>query len=242
MAFSYVASASSSSSSGTVTVNKPTGTTDNDLMFCHVATKTGSLGTTLSGWTLLQSIANGTRHAVYYKKASSEGASYAWTGFSDWTSVMIHTFRGGFDLTTPILLSNKNQDSTNTTLSCSLGTISSTNSPIIFITGLCSGTTETITKDATPISGWTTNYSAKVDSVNAHVSSVVWSSSGSFGNITATIDKSINGLLKGSFAISLTPLSSGPANLKSYNTNLKANIKTINTNPIANVKSLNTNV
>jgi len=35
---------------------------------------------------------------------------------------------------------------------------------------------------------------------------------------------------------------SGPANLKSYNTNLKANIKTINTNPIANVKSLNTNV
>lgn len=35
---------------------------------------------------------------------------------------------------------------------------------------------------------------------------------------------------------------SGPANLKSYNTNLKANIKSINGNPIANVKSLNTNV
>jgi len=33
----------------------------------------------------------------------------------------------------------------------------------------------------------------------------------------------------------------GPANLKTYNTNLKANIKTINTNPIANVKTLNTN-
>lgn len=32
------------------------------------------------------------------------------------------------------------------------------------------------------------------------------------------------------------------ANLKSYNTNLKANIKSINGNPIANVKSLNTNV
>ena len=35
---------------------------------------------------------------------------------------------------------------------------------------------------------------------------------------------------------------SGPTNVKSYNTNLKANIKTINTNPIANVKSLDTNV
>ncbi len=34
----------------------------------------------------------------------------------------------------------------------------------------------------------------------------------------------------------------GPANLKTYNTNVKSNIKTINTNPIANVKSLNTNV
>ena len=33
----------------------------------------------------------------------------------------------------------------------------------------------------------------------------------------------------------------GPANLKSYNTNLKANIKTICTNAIANTKTLNTN-
>jgi len=38
------------------------------------------------------------------------------------------------------------------------------------------------------------------------------------------------------------PPAIGPANLKTYNTNLKANIKTINTNPIANVKSLDTNV
>lgn len=35
---------------------------------------------------------------------------------------------------------------------------------------------------------------------------------------------------------------SGPANLKSYNTNLKANIKSVNTNLFANVKSLNTNI
>lgn len=35
---------------------------------------------------------------------------------------------------------------------------------------------------------------------------------------------------------------SGPANLKSYNTNVLANIKSINTNLIANVKSLDTNV
>lgn len=34
---------------------------------------------------------------------------------------------------------------------------------------------------------------------------------------------------------------SGPANLKTYNTNVKANIKSIDTNLIANVKTLNTN-
>ena len=42
--------------------------------------------------------------------------------------------------------------------------------------------------------------------------------------------------------IPYTDAAVGPANLKSYNTNVKANIKTINTNPIANVKSLDTNV
>jgi len=34
---------------------------------------------------------------------------------------------------------------------------------------------------------------------------------------------------------------SGPANLKTYNTNEKANIKTMNTNPLANVKTFDTN-
>jgi hypothetical protein len=44
-------------------------------------------------------------------------------------------------------------------------------------------------------------------------------------------------------AISVAPaVASGPANLKSYNTNLKANIKSYNTNLIANVKSIDTNV
>lgn len=42
--------------------------------------------------------------------------------------------------------------------------------------------------------------------------------------------------------IAINESASGPANLKSYNTNLKANIKSINTNLIANVKSLDTNI
>lgn len=42
--------------------------------------------------------------------------------------------------------------------------------------------------------------------------------------------------------LSISPsVAAGPANLKTYNTNVKANIKSIDTNLIANVKSLNTN-
>lgn len=42
--------------------------------------------------------------------------------------------------------------------------------------------------------------------------------------------------------VAITPLPAvGPANIKSYNTNLIANIKSINTNLISNVKTLNTN-
>lgn len=42
--------------------------------------------------------------------------------------------------------------------------------------------------------------------------------------------------------ISIAPAAgTGPANLKTYNTNVKANIKTMNTNPFANVKTFDTN-
>lgn len=50
-----------------------------------------------------------------------------------------------------------------------------------------------------------------------------------------------SGTTMGGFVVSIAPSASGPANLKTYNTNLKANIKSIDTNLIANVKSLDTN-
>lgn len=59
------------------------------------------------------------------------------------------------------------------------------------------------------------------------------------GNLTIAFTAASNG---GAFVgMAIQEISSGPANLKTYNTNAKANIKTINTNAIANVKTLNTN-
>ncbi len=44
------------------------------------------------------------------------------------------------------------------------------------------------------------------------------------------------------FTVELPAAGTGPANLKSYNTNVKSNIKSINTNVLTNTKSLDTNV
>lgn len=64
---------------------------------------------------------------------------------------------------------------------------------------------------------------------------------------TPTGSKSMTSTFSSSYAdfiaIAFSPsVDSGPANLKSLDTNLKANIKSYNTNLIANVKSINTNV
>lgn len=58
-------------------------------------------------------------------------------------------------------------------------------------------------------------------------------------SVAFTFSSAVYGGIAASFGPFVAP--AGPANLKSYNTNLKANIKSIDTNLIANVKSLDTN-
>ena len=60
--------------------------------------------------------------------------------------------------------------------------------------------------------------------------------------LNATISAGTEEKYNTAFELVVAAAASGPANLKSYNTNLTANIKSINTNLIANTKSLNTNV
>lgn len=62
------------------------------------------------------------------------------------------------------------------------------------------------------------------------------------GSVSAVMHRAaLNGMAVVLAAFS-PALAAGPANLKSYNTNLKSNINSVNTNLIANVKSLDTNV
>lgn len=75
--------------------------------------------------------------------------------------------------------------------------------------------------------------------------SAAWTTSGVDGVEAGLIENNAVAVRLASVRVQVSFLASaaaGPANLKSYNTNLAANIKSINTNLIANVKSLNTNV
>ncbi len=66
---------------------------------------------------------------------------------------------------------------------------------------------------------------------------------GATGDITTAQWPNSGGGTKGGvlMAIFNPAVASGPANLKSLNTNLKANVKSYDTNVIANIKSINTN-
>lgn len=116
MAISFVAASNAHNfySSGTLTITKPTGTVNDDLMIAVI----GGTPSTLTGWTQIGTGASGTSLATvraYWKKAASEGASYAWsiTSSTDAWGVIV-SYRG-CDPTTPV-------DTTNTTTGAHTGT------------------------------------------------------------------------------------------------------------------------
>lgn len=90
-------------------------------------------------------------------------------------------------------------------------------------------------------SGSGTLISGDIISYSSHQLSAAYNLNVS-GALAQTWNDSFGGGLNTAvYAIAIQPPISGPANLKTYNTNAKANIKTMNTNPIANVKTFDTN-
>jgi hypothetical protein len=99
-AIGFVAASSANNGTGTtsLSVNKPTGVAQGDVMLATLtATGTGSI-TAPSGWTAITNATQGTalRQATYYKVAgASEGSSYSWgLGTSRSTSAGIVAYRG----------------------------------------------------------------------------------------------------------------------------------------------------
>lgn len=93
-----------SAGSTTAVVAKPTGTVDGDLIFVTIqraaAVNPSSVPT---GWNLVKSNLATYGSWVYYKIASSEGASWTWTWAARAKTMgRAHSFYGGFNTSTPI--------------------------------------------------------------------------------------------------------------------------------------------
>ena len=91
----------------TTSISKVTGVVDDDLMIVSVIVYDNTVTITPpAGWTLAGSatISGGTatKHAVYYKKAASEGSSYSFTNSGGAYTDLLSIAYSGVDTTTPM--------------------------------------------------------------------------------------------------------------------------------------------
>lgn len=90
--------AQSAVAAGTVslTITKPSGTVDGDIMLMWLTHKGAAYATMPAGWTLVaRNISGSTRGELHWKRASGEGANYAVTGLADTALGMIASYIGG---------------------------------------------------------------------------------------------------------------------------------------------------
>lgn len=205
MAFSFVASSFIDSDSlTTLVINKPTGTVDDDIMFTIIHRPSSWAPTSVPSW--WTSLWTQTNYYLYYRKASSEWASYSW-GFS-WsvrTGIALWSFRWWFNLTTPIdVTSNTTYTTNNTNCRAASMTVTNTNSPIIFLWTWFRTASLTFTPPTSP-STFTEHYDwwSTLWDCWFEIASMVWSWSWSTGDIDAIMSTSMS--TKHAFAVALVP-------------------------------------
>lgn len=221
MAFQFINYTKSGLSSGnTVTINKPTNTSDNDIMFAFIITNTIIISNVPSGWNLISLISpgNGNYHYyLYYKIASSEGSNYKFdfNGTNSF-SISISTFRDGFSLLNPILsysaIDSYSSIGGTTINRAASFNVSKINSPLIFFGGSHSTSSVVQTPPTIPTT-FTEHFDVGSTSEDKwqEVASCIWSSSGDTGNIDSTMSQSRfnqqafcvaldNGVSEGSFS------------------------------------------
>ena len=81
-----------------LTLTKPTGTVDNDILIAWITKETTTTPGIPTGWTLIPNqagVANSRSCHKYWKRASSEGASWTWTFASTWRTGYVSAYSGG---------------------------------------------------------------------------------------------------------------------------------------------------
>lgn len=212
---SFIAAAHfDSGSASTATINKPTGTVDNDIMFAILKRIDNTDPTTVpSGWTVLATnlVGGGNSLWMYYRVAASEGASYDWVwAVAGRCGGSIYTYRSGFNTANPVdVVSNTAYTTSNTTVRAASMTVSAANSTLVFFGAFHSASAGSFT--VTPTVPTTFTKDSDTDDLNSRFGrsamSVVWSSSGTTGDMDATIDLTLAD--KHAFAVALNPAAGG---------------------------------
>lgn len=256
MAYPTVAATNNSNSTTlnatTHTVNLPANISAGDLLLIFFSSAGGIEGASIntpSGWSSLGlklgSVPDGEfpRQVVFYKTASgSEGSSVNVSTNQMGSSHVTYRITGWSG--TPEI--STGAIGTSSTPDCDTLTPSGGSKEYLWI-ALCSTYQSA---GGHTISGYPTGYTGSQVFNNGNGNSGCPKTAVSTKNATASSDNPSTYATTGwdsgdgwtCRTLAISPLVSGPANLKTYNTNAKANIKTINTNAIANVKTLNTNV
>ena len=194
-----------------ITVTKPTGTVNGDLLFCWIGWYAAvTIDSVPSGWNLLgEYLANTDRYALYYKIASGEGASWVWsfTATAKVRAVCSCYTAGNFNGATPIdVVSNTAYRTSDLNVIAATMNVAAASSPLIFWGGFYSTTTKSFTKPSVPTSGWLEDDDVwnTTPDFGTEVCSFIWTGSGATGAMSATLSTgSIT--TKHAFAVALKP-------------------------------------
>jgi hypothetical protein len=210
MAFGLVGSVTIAgvASATSVTVDKPTGVQQGDIMFALVSRyETTNPSSVPTGWSSLGSFKYTYSWWLYYKVAGDkEPGSYTWEwSTSKKTAGQIGAYRGGFDTADPIdASSNLEYYVYDTIVRAGSITVPTTGSPLVIIAEAYRTSAVTFTGPGSPWSFAEDSDQGETDGdFWAAFYSQVWSGSGSTGNVDIT--QSVSSQYKHAFFIALTP-------------------------------------
>lgn len=208
MAWAFVSAAHTDSLTGTsCAVNVPAGVADNDLLIC-VINGISAVPTAHGSWTTRGTGQETSTNVLCQTRlASSEPASYTWTVPSGRNGGSIFAFRGGFNTADYFdAISSVLYNTTDTTCRAASFTVAAANSNLVFLGNYFKSSTSSFTPPTNP--GTFTEHAdtwSNDSRFGRCAASLVWTGSGSTGDIDATLADSI--FDKYAFCLSIKPAS-----------------------------------
>jgi hypothetical protein len=190
-----------------ITITKPTGTVDGDVMIAIVSVS-GAAHTpsTPSGWTVLDTETTGPSVQTYWKIASSEGANYSFTFTSGQSASGIIISYSGADGTTPIHKHSAINRATSTTTVTALSVTPTVDNCMLLFVGGVNATAATFSS----LGSYTQQDHFGTFSVTVFVADLFQASHAASGNATATA--SASGTTDGSLIAIQPPAAAAPVN------------------------------